>query len=69
MRTLFKRSQESIDRLNRLIEDLLLFSSPRAAETVDVDLGAVAAETVSLAKMGLGDRALAGDRIDGFQVL
>lgn len=49
---------ESIDRLNRLIEDLLLFSSPRAEDAEDVDLSAVAAETVALVEAGLSDRAV-----------
>lgn len=48
----------SIDRLNRLIEDLLLFSSPRTSEQVDVDLSAAAAETVSLTRHGLADRRI-----------
>ena len=47
---------QSIDRLNRLIEDLLLFSSPRAAEVDDLDLSGTASETVTLAAMGIGDR-------------
>jgi two-component system sensor histidine kinase HydH len=47
---------ESIDRLNHLIEDLLLFSSPRAAATDDLDLASIVAETVALARAGLGER-------------
>ncbi len=47
---------QSIDRLNRLIEDLLLFSSPRAAAVDDLDLSSTAAETVTLAAIGIGDR-------------
>jgi len=50
---------ESIDRLNRLIEDLLLFSSPRAAESADLDLSSIAAETVTLSQAGVGDRPVA----------
>jgi two-component system sensor histidine kinase AtoS len=49
---------QSIDRLNRLIEDLLLFSSPRATESEDVDLAGTVAETVMLAQHGLGDRSV-----------
>jgi signal transduction histidine kinase len=49
---------ESIDRLNRLIEDLLLFSSPRAVESDDLDLSSIAAETVALAQAGIGDRVV-----------
>jgi two-component system sensor histidine kinase HydH len=49
---------ESIDRLNRLIEDLLLFSAPKADDTAQVDLVALVAETVSLTRHGLGARAL-----------
>jgi PAS domain S-box-containing protein len=47
---------QSIERLNRLIEDLLLFSSPRAAETDDLDLSGTVAETVTLARAAIGDR-------------
>jgi PAS domain S-box-containing protein len=47
---------ESIDRLNRLIEDLLLFSSPRSTDTADFDLTTVVAETVSMARIGLAGR-------------
>jgi signal transduction histidine kinase len=47
---------QSIDRLNRLIEDLLLFSSPRPTDTDIVDMGATVAETVSLAQVGVGSR-------------
>jgi signal transduction histidine kinase len=47
---------QSIDRLNRLIEDLLLFSSPRAVETDDLDLSSTVAETVTLAQAAVGDR-------------
>jgi two-component system sensor histidine kinase AtoS len=50
---------ESIDRLNRLIEELLLFSAPKGIETTDIDLGAALLETASLARHGLGDRAVA----------
>jgi PAS domain S-box-containing protein len=46
----------SIDRLNRLIEDLLLFSAPRTARLQAMDLTGAAVETVTLARMGLGDR-------------
>jgi PAS domain S-box-containing protein len=48
----------SIDRLNRLIEDLLLFSAPRHGELEPLDLTGAAVETVTLAKMGLGDRSV-----------
>ena len=47
---------ESIDRLNRLIEDLLLFSSPAGADTTELDLASALVETVSLARIGLGDQ-------------
>jgi len=49
---------QAIDRLNRLIEDLLLFSAPKADDVSQVDLGQVVAETVSLARHGLGQRPL-----------
>ena len=47
---------QSIDRLNRLIEDLLVFSSPRAVESDDLDLSSTVAETVTLAQVAIGDR-------------
>jgi PAS domain S-box-containing protein len=50
---------ESIDRLNHLIEDLLLFSSPRETRADDLDLSSIAAETVSLVQAGVGDQAVA----------
>ena len=49
---------ESIDRLNRLIEDLLLFSSPKTAEPSDIDVTAAVIETVTLARLGLGERLI-----------
>ena len=48
----------SIDRLNRLIEDLLLFSAPKPDDPVDVDLGSAAIETVALARHALGGRPI-----------
>jgi two-component system sensor histidine kinase HydH len=47
---------EAIDRLNRLIEELLLFSSPKADDTSQIDLAQVVSETLSMAKHGLGER-------------
>ena len=47
---------ESIDRLNRLIEDLLLFSAPKAGDASQIDLGQVISETVSLTQHGLAER-------------
>ncbi len=49
---------ESIDRLNRLIEDLLLFSARRTEDTTELDLTGPVAETVSLARIGLGARPI-----------
>ena len=49
---------QSIDRLNRLIEDLLLFSSSQAMQSEDVELAGTVAEAVMLAQHGLGNRAL-----------
>jgi signal transduction histidine kinase len=49
---------QSIDRLNHLIEDLLLFSAPKASDTTEVDLGGLVAETMLLARHGLGGRPL-----------
>ena len=50
---------QSIDRLNHLIEDLLLFSSPRAGEADDLDVSSIAAETVALSQVGVGSRPVA----------
>ena len=47
---------QSLDRLNRLIEDLLLFSSPRPATSETLDMVGTVAETVSLAQVGVGAR-------------
>jgi two-component system sensor histidine kinase AtoS len=47
---------ESIDRLNRLIEDLLLFSRPKGGSISLVDLRQVVSETVSFTQHGLGER-------------
>jgi PAS domain S-box-containing protein len=47
---------ESIDRLNRLIEDLLVFSRPITGKVAPVDLKQAVAETVSLTQHGLGER-------------
>jgi PAS domain S-box-containing protein len=50
---------QSIDRLNRLIEDLLLFSSPRPTESDVLDMVGTVAETVSLAQVGVASRPVA----------
>jgi len=50
---------QSIDRLNRLIEDLLLFSSPRPTDSEIVDMVGTVAETISLAQVGVGSRPVA----------
>jgi two-component system, NtrC family, sensor histidine kinase AtoS len=47
---------DSIDRLNRLIEDLLVFSRPKTGKVTPVDLKQAAAEIVSLTQHGLGER-------------
>jgi two-component system sensor histidine kinase HydH len=47
---------DAIDRLNRLIEDLLVFSRPKAGKATPVDLKHAVAETVSLTQHGLGER-------------
>ena len=46
----------SIDRLNRLIEDLLLFSMRRTDGASEVDLTSVATETVNLVRHGQNHR-------------
>lgn len=50
---------QSIDRLNRLIEDLLLFSSPRPTSSDMLDMASTVAETVSLAQVGVASRPVA----------
>jgi PAS domain S-box-containing protein len=55
-RTYVDTMLEAIDRLNRLIEELLLFSAPKADDESQIDLGQVVAETVSMAKHGLRER-------------
>jgi two-component system, NtrC family, sensor histidine kinase AtoS len=50
---------EAIDRLNRLIEDLLVFSRPKAGKVTPIDLKQAVAETVSLTQHGLGERRVA----------
>ena len=59
----------SIDRLNHLIEDLLLFSAPRPAESQDVEVAGAVAESVALVEHGLGDRAVALQVAGGAQPL
>jgi PAS domain S-box-containing protein len=55
-RTYVDTMLESIDRLNRLIEDLLVFSRPKTGKATPVDLKQAVAETVSLTQHGLGER-------------
>ncbi|MBI2187942.1 MAG: PAS domain-containing protein [Acidobacteria bacterium] len=57
-RRYIKTMLDSIDRLNRLIEDLLLFSAPRPVDSEDVDVVDAVKATISLAQHGLGDRAV-----------
>src|SRR5204862_295208 len=47
---------QSIDRLNRLIEDLLLFSSPRPVDSDVLDMVGTVTETVTLAQVGVASR-------------
>jgi signal transduction histidine kinase len=47
---------DAIGRLNRLVEDLLLFSSPSSALQEDVDVHALVQETGMFVRLGLGDR-------------
>jgi two-component system, NtrC family, sensor histidine kinase AtoS len=49
---------ESIDRLNHLVEDLLMFSAPRETESGHLDLPGITAETVSLARVGIVDQSV-----------
>lgn len=58
-RTYVETMVASIDRLNRLIEDLLLFSAQHMYGASDVDLTSVAAETVNLARHWQNDRRIA----------
>lgn len=55
---------ESIDRLNHLIEDLLLFSAPRTGESDPLDVANIVSETVSLARAGLGERSVIVTAVD-----
>jgi PAS domain S-box-containing protein len=50
---------DAIDRLNRLVEDLLLLSSPGAPVAEPVDLNYVVRDTVMFTQMGLGEKPLA----------
>ena len=54
----------SIDRLNRLVEDLLLFSSPAAPIVEEVDVTSLVRETVMFVRMGLGTRQVTLDAIE-----
>jgi two-component system sensor histidine kinase AtoS len=47
---------ESIERLNKLVEDLLLLSSSGAPVSDEVDLDRVAEDVVSTARVALGDK-------------
>jgi two-component system, NtrC family, sensor histidine kinase AtoS len=47
---------DAIDRLNRLVEDLLLLSAPGAAGAAPVDLNFVVRDTVTFTRLGLGDK-------------
>ncbi len=49
---------DAIDRLNRLIEDLLLFSSPAPAFTEEIDLGPLVREVALFVRHGLDPRQL-----------
>jgi two-component system sensor histidine kinase AtoS len=60
---------DAIDRLNRLVEDLLLLSSPGTPSLEEVDLNCLVRETVGLARMGLGDRRLSLDSAEAQEPL
>ena len=47
---------EAIDRLNTMVENLLLLSSDASEMTEEVDVDLLAREVVSFVKLGLGDR-------------
>jgi two-component system, NtrC family, sensor histidine kinase AtoS len=55
-RRYIKTMLDAIDRLNHLVEDLLLLSAPGAAGAVPVDLSAVVRDTVTFTRLGLGDK-------------
>ena len=55
---------ESIDRLNRLVEELLLFSSPAAPIVEQIDVVGLVRETVFFVRMGLGDRNVALEAVE-----
>jgi PAS domain S-box-containing protein len=60
-----KTMLDAIDRLNRLVEDLLLLSSPGAPTTDPVDLNSVARDMVMFARLGLGEKQIALTSIEG----
>lgn len=47
---------DAIDRLNHMVENLLLLSSDSTSASESVDVGELAREVVSFVKLGLGDR-------------
>jgi PAS domain S-box-containing protein len=49
---------ESIDRLNRLVENLLVLSAPGRADAAVIDVSEVVGEAVAMARLGLGDRKI-----------
>lgn len=54
-----KTMLDAIGRLNRLVEDLLLFSSPASAVNEPTDIATVIDNTVTLVRPGLGQRNVA----------
>ncbi len=60
-----KTMLDAIDRLNRLVEDLLLLSSPGAPTTEPVELNSLARDTVMFARLGLGDKLVTLTSIEG----
>ncbi len=55
---------EAIGRLDRLVEDLLLYSSPGAPSSERIDLNRVAGDAVTFARLGLGGRAVTISTMD-----
>jgi signal transduction histidine kinase len=49
---------ESIDKLNRMVEDVLLLSSPAAPAPEVFELGSQVADAVTMARLGLGERSI-----------
>ncbi len=59
-----KTMLDAIERLDGLVEDLLLLSSPGAPSSDPVDLNRVVRDTVTFARLGLGEKQVAIASVD-----